>query len=473
MSPQFLFLDEAGREALAAAAFELLQRVGVKVTEPEARALLAGAGARIDGDWARMPAPLLESALHTAPSTVDLYFRDGRPALRLGGHEAHFGAHTDAPAVHDPGSSRRRPCLEADVARHARLVDALPEIAFLTGSGLVADRPAAVGDRVALACCLEGSVKPVLSMPVTLDGLRDCHHLASLAVGGTKALLEHPLMVVYAEPVSPLVHPDESLRKLLYCARQGIPLVYSGFAAMGGTAPQSPAAIVAQLCAESLSGLVIHQLAAPGAPFIFGGMASAMDMKTATFSYGAPEFQRGNTLLAEMAHHFKVPNFGTAGTSDSQVVDGQAILEVTSSCIMALLSGAGLVHDVGLLGSATVIMPEMIVATAEIVAMVRRVLGDVSLTGDDWALDVLEEVGPGGEFVTHAHTLRHFRHLWYPALLYRGGSRRWEEGSVPPFDGRLNERTRELLDRPAAVPLPEATLAQMDRVIAEAEARHR
>ena len=132
-------------------------------------------------------------------------------------------------------------------------------------------------------------------MPITPDGLIDCHEMAALAVGGENALRGRPAMIVYAEPVSPLVHPDESVRKLLYCAEHEIPIVYIPYAAMGGTAPQSQAAIVAQLCAESLSGLVIHQLKQPGAPFIFGGMASVMDLKTTIFSYGAPEFQRATS----------------------------------------------------------------------------------------------------------------------------------------------------------------------------------
>ncbi|MGD8397522.1 MAG: trimethylamine methyltransferase family protein [Anaerolineae bacterium] len=465
----FHFLTDHARRAIAAGALELLESVGVQVAEPEAVARLQGAGARVDGGRVRLPAFLVEQALGTAPRELALYTRDGHPAISLGGHRASFGAHTDAPDVLDPDTGARRACLEADVARHARLVDALPNIDYATASGMVADRPAAVGDRVALANCLEHSPKPVLAMPVTLDGLADCHEMAALAAGGEEALRERPLVVIYAEPVSPLVHPEESVRKLTYCARHHIPVVYSGFAAAGGTAPQSLAAAVVQLCAESLSGLVIHQLVEPGAPFIFGGMPSVMDMKTTLFSYGAPEFQRGVTLMAEMAHYFRLPNFGTAGTGDAQVFDGQAVLETTSSCLLAVLSGAGLVHDVGLLGSATLVVPEMIVAAEEIVAMVRHLAGEVPCAPEDLALDVLAEVGPGGEFVTHPHTLDHFRAVWYPDLLYRGGARRWTEGDPQAFEQRVNARTRALLDAHRPALLAPEIAAQIQRIVRRAE----
>jgi trimethylamine--corrinoid protein Co-methyltransferase len=257
------------------------------------------------------------------------------------------------------------------------------------------------------------------------------------------------------------------MRKLLYCAQHGIPLVYSGFAAMGGTAPQSPAAIVVQLCAETLSGLVVHQLKQPGAPYIFGGMASIMDMKTTIFAYGAPEFQRGNTLMAEMAHHFGLPSFGTAGTSDSQVFDGQAVMEATSSCLMAALSGANLIHDVGLRGNATVVMPEMIVATNEALAMIAHLLGDLAVD-EPLALDLFEEVGLGGEFVTHPHTLRHFRNSWYPELLYRGGARAWQDGESASFERRVNARTRELIEEHQPSSLPEDLAARIHRIATRA-----
>lgn len=469
MGPVFRILTAEERSAIASTAFDLLERVGVRLTEPRALELLDGAGARVEGDRVHIPAPLVEEAIRSAPPEIEVFSRAGEPGMRLGGASAYFGAHTDAPDILDPFTHERRPCCEADVGRIAALIDALSNISYTTASGLVADRPPEVADRVSLAQCLRNSTKPVLAMPVTLEALAESREMAALAVGGDDALRERPLMIVYAEPVSPLVHPDESLRKLLYCADHEIPLVYTPYAAMGGTAPMSQAGIIAQLCAESLSGLVVHQLRRPGAPFIFGGMPSVMDMKTTIFSYGAPEFQLGNTLMAEMAHYFDLPNFGTAGTSDAQTLDGQAVLEATSSCIMAYLSSANLIHDVGLLGNATVVMPEMIVVTDEIISMLHHLLRTVPVSEDALAFDVVAGVGPGGEFLTHPHTLRHFRDAWYPTLLYRGGAEAWERSERLSFEQRVSERTCELIESHRPESLSHDIVEEIQKILARAE----
>jgi trimethylamine--corrinoid protein Co-methyltransferase len=469
MTPTFRLLTDEQQSTIAAAAFELLERVGVKLNESEAQALLYGAGAHVEGGRVTIPAHLVEEAIRSAPQGISIYMRDGELAMRLEGYNYYYGAHTDAPLVLDPFTNKRRPCQEEDVRRNVVLIDALPNISYTTASGLVADRRPEIADRVSLAQCLKNSTKPVLAMPVTLRALVDCREMAALAVRGEDALRAKPLLIVYSEPVSPLVHSDESLRKLLYCAEHEIPLVYTPYAAMGGTAPLSQVAIIAQMCAESLSGLVVHQLKRRGAPFIFGGMPSVMDMKTTIFSYGAPEFQLGNSLMAEMAHYFKLPNFGTAGTSDSQIFDGQAVLEATSSCIMAALSGANLIHDVGLLGNATVVMPDMIVATDEIISMVRHLLPEVQVNEDALAFDVIRDVGPGGEFVTHPHTRHHFRDVWYPDLLYRGGAKAWGESGQMTFEQRVNARTRELMESHQPEPLPDDVVDQIEDIIRRAQ----
>jgi len=469
MKPTFRLLTDEQQSKIAAAAFELLARVGVKLTEPEAQALLYGAGAHVEDDRVRIPTSLVEEAIQSAPHGISIYTRDGELAMRLEGQNYYYGAHTDAPDVLDPFTNQRRACLEEDVRCNALLIDALPNISYTTASGLVADRQPEIADRVALALCLNNSTKSVLAMPVTLSALVESREMAALAVGDEDALRDQPLLIIYAEPVSPLVHPDESVRKLLYCAEHELPLVYTPYAAMGSTAPMSQVGIIAQLCAESLSGLVVHQLKRRGAPFIFGGMPSVMDMKTTIFSYGAPEFQRGNSLMAEMAHYFDLPNFGTAGTSDSQVFDGQAVLEITSSCIMAALSGANLIHDVGLLGNATVVMPDMIVATDEIINMIRHLLPEVQVNDGALALSVIRDVGPGGEFVTHPHTHHNFRDVWYPDLLYRGGAKAWDEPGQLIFEQRVNARTCELIESHQPEPLPDDVVKQIKAIIRRAQ----
>ncbi len=469
MRPSFSFLTDEQRRLIFEAASDIMEQVGVKITLPEARHLLHMAGAPSKEERVFLPRSLILSALRAVPHHLSIYRRDGSLSMQLQEWNTYYGAHTDAPEVLDPFTGERRACLEQDVHRMARLADALPQISFLTASGLIADRPAQLADRVALASCLTESTKPVLAMPLTLQSLQDMHAMAALVAGGADSLRLWPRLVIYAEPLSPLVHPDEAMRKLLYCAEHCLPVVYSSFGAQGATAPQSLPAALAQLTAESLSGLVIHQLKRPGAPFIFGGMASLMDMKTTLFSYGAPEFQSGNAMLAEMGHFLGLPNFGTAGTSDAQALDGQAMIEAFSSCLLAYLCGAHLVHDVGLLGSATWISPEMVVATAEMIDFVRHLFGEGVVSAENLSLDLFSEADQRPEFLTHPYTVQHFRDAWYSSLFYRGGARLWQAGRDPDFEMRLNRRARQLIESHQPEPLPDEILAGLWGIVEAAQ----
>ncbi|MBN1535430.1 MAG: trimethylamine methyltransferase family protein [Anaerolineales bacterium] len=454
MTFSFRLLDDEQLARILAATYRLLEYTGIKLTHPEARALLKNAGARLEGERAYIPEALILQALNCTPGEITIYDREGQSAMLLGCDNVYYGAHTDAPEVLDPLDHQRRPCLEIDVCAHARLIQALPNIHFLTVSGMVADQPAQLADQAALAQCLQNSTKPVLVMPISQRSLENLRHMSVIAVGGEDVFNAYPNLIVYAEPVSPLNHPDESISKLLYCAENNLPVVYSPFAACGGTAPMNPTAILVQLCAESLSGLVIHQLRQPGAPFIFGGMASVMDMKSTIFSYGAPEFQRGNTMMAEIAHFLGLPNFGTAGTSDAQIFDGQAMLEAATSLIMAHLCHADLVHDIGLLGSAMLLIPEMIVVSDHLVQMIQYLFAEIRVGAEDTPLEMFASGVNSGTYISDSNTLSNFRQVWYPNLFFRLGAKKQPSITEKSFEERVNLRTRQLIDQSCACELP-------------------
>jgi len=477
--PRFAVLSPYQRRRVAEGALEILERTGVHLNHAGAIELLAGAGARVEPDTTpagtagyrvRLPAWLVQQALESAPRQVVIYDRQGRPAMRLGQGRSYFGANMDAPMLLDPQSGQHRPQEEADDARHARLIDALPHLRFLMSAGFAADRPAHLADRYAARQALLNTSKPVLAITLSRASLEAVHAMAAIIAGGREALRRRPFLLHYSEPISPLLHPDESLAKLLYCAEWEIPLVYTPYLAMGATAPCSLAGALSQACAESLSGLVIHQLAHRGAPFIFGAMPSVMDMHSTVFSYGAPELHLLLAGMSEMAAHFGLPNFGTAGCGDACTFDGQAVLEAALSCTFAALSGADLIHDAGLFGSAQVVLPAMYPVVDEIAGMLEVMLGGIPVGDEDAALDLIDEVGPGGEFLTLEHTLRSFRAFWRPALLDRSGYQAWSLAGKPDFAARVHARLRNLLETHQPAPLSPEVVRELDALARSWEA---
>jgi trimethylamine--corrinoid protein Co-methyltransferase len=281
-------------------------------------------------------------------------------------------------------------------------------------------------------------------------------------------LSERPTLLLYSEPITPLQHSVEAVDKLLYCAEHRIPVTHSPAPMMGGTAPVTLAGAVALGNAEMLSGLVMHQLQNQGAPFLYGHGTHHLDMKEMVSVYGAaPEFQLARVMAAEMGHFYGLPVWGYAGHSDSKVVDGQAAADAQGSVLVALLAKTNLNHDVGYLESGLTGSPEMIVLTNEIISLNRKFVAGVRLDDEALALEVIHQVGPGGDFLSQDHTLDNWPELWVPQLFNRQRLDAWEAAGAKDIAARLREVTVSLMDRHQVEPLPASVEAEIKAILAE------
>jgi trimethylamine--corrinoid protein Co-methyltransferase len=287
--------------------------------------------------------------------------------------------------------------------------------------------------------------------------------LARMVVGGDEQLRAKPFIFHYWEPTTPLVHTGEALRKLMWSVRDGIPVVYTPMLMAGGTCPCSFASEVMLCCAESLVGLVIAQEMHPGAPFIFGGIPTTIDMRTTICSYGAPEMSLMVMAVTDMAHYYGLPMFGTAGCTDAKDVDQQAATEAALSCATSIMSGANLIHDIGLLDHAETASPEMIVLCDEIIAMLRAATQAIEVNNETLALDLIQRIGPGGHFLAEDHTLRNFRKVWYPTMMDRTRLGTDAAKGLAPFTERLNQKTRSIIETHQPAPLPREVQEEFGR----------
>ncbi|MEI6450819.1 MAG: trimethylamine methyltransferase family protein, partial [Actinomycetes bacterium] len=271
-----------------------------------------------------------------------------------------------------------------------------------------------------------------------------------------------PYFIQYGEPVSPLMHPKEVLDKLLFCADWGIPLVYAPAPMAGATAPITHAGQIMQGVAESLFGLVIHQLRRPGAPFITGSASGKLDMSTLQTLYNAAERYTTDLGVLEMARWLDIPNWSFAGTSDSHCVDAQAAIDATQVTLFSMQAGANLNHDVGYLDFGLTCAPELVVIVDEIISMNRRVFEGIAVNDDTLAADVVAAVGPGGDFLRTRHTRVHARALqWKPTMFNRVTQAQWEaEGSLD-----LREKARRKALGILAGHRPEPLPAHVEKIM--------
>jgi len=448
------------------AALEILDSTGVSVRDKRATALLRRAGARVDGDRVRIPQHLVTEALRTAPERVVISARTGEHAMPLEEGRVFFGTGSDTPNTIDPETGERRRARRQDVVDIARLCDALPNLDFVMSMGIPGDVPEKASYLHEFAAMMEGSSKPIVYTAQGQADMEDIYEMAAAVAGGEEALKANPFLAQYAEPISPLIHSPEGVEKLLFCADHGIPVAYVSGISAGASSPVTLAGGCALANAECLSGLVIHQLAAPGAPFIYGANVSVIDMSTLAYVYGGPEFSLTNAAFADLARFYHLPVWGLAGASDSKVADAQAGLEAMCSISTAILARGNLVHDVGYLESGLTSSTEMIAVCDEIISMLRILYRGIPTDREHLALDLIDEVGPGSHFLDSDHTLRHFRTQHFmPRLIDRSNFEKWTEAGSQSIVARANERVREVLAAHQPAPLPEAARAVIERVL--------
>jgi trimethylamine--corrinoid protein Co-methyltransferase len=223
---------------------------------------------------------------------------------------------------------------------------------------------------------------------------------------------------------------------------------------------------VVQGLAESFFGMVIHQLRAPGAPFLMGIGAAVLDMATSQCSYNAPEYMMAYMAMVEMSKHLDIPNWGYGGTSDAQVPDQQAAFEAGLEAFMAVFSGSNLNHDVGYLDFGLTGSLEMIVMADEMIDQIRRMAMGIPITQETLAMTVIPAGAAAGQFLTQPHTLKHLRKTqWQPRLFCRQSYEKWTEKGRTTLLDRARTRLEAILEthRPAAIE-PERQAA-MDTVV--------
>jgi trimethylamine--corrinoid protein Co-methyltransferase len=455
-SPTLALMSRDQCEMVHLASLEVLRRTGVRVYHDGALDLLRQTDAVItDENLVRFPPALVEWALETAPPRIALCERGSDSVIApLEGRQVSFGTGSDCPNYLDPRTTQRRPFTRQDVIDSIHVVDALPELSFCMSMGIPSDLQTANAYRQQYALMLQHTSKPIVFV---CDDRADCEAIvamASAAAGGIDQLRLNPTLLLYSEPSTPLKHSQTATAKLLYMAEQLLPIVHSPAPMMGGTAPVSLSGGLVLGNAEVLSSLVMHQLQHRGAPFVYGSGLHHMDMKTTISVYGAPEFQLARVAVAEMGRYYGLPTWGYAGHSDSCAMDEQAAADATFSVLVALLGGNNLVHDVGYLEAGLTSSPEMTVFTAEIISMTRHFMAGMALDAESLALDVIHQVGPGGDFLTARHTLRHFRELWQPSLFDRRRSEDWIAAGSPRLGARLREKTINIMQGHQPQPLP-------------------
>lgn len=471
-SLSFKVLSEGQCERIFEAALEVLERTGIEMHSEEGLSLLKKAGCRIDGNRVRIPSFLIKWALNIAPSRIVLCDRNGKRQIFLEGHNSYFGPGPTNPNFIDLESGQRRKVVQQDVINTARISDALTNIDFVMSLAMVSDCNPLLADVYEVYAMLQNTSKPIISWGFDVDGYRDIIEMCSAVAGGLEELQRNPFIVLYSEPATPLTHPKESIDKLLFLAERNLPVIYTPGMQLGATVPVTIAGALAVGVADNLTGLLVGQLKQEGSPIICAAPMGVMDMKSMQCSYGAPEFILGHAASTDVYHYLGLPIWSTAGATDSKIIDEQGAIEAALGCMIAALGGAHLIHDVGFMEMGMSASLEQLIMGDEIIGMVRRLVAGVEVNDDTLALDLIDEIGPGGNFISSQHTFANFRkEIWMPTVMDRLNHSEWEKNGQKTMKQRLNEKARAILHEHKPNPLPDNVIQQLDAIINRAEKR--
>ena len=466
-------LTDADLERLEAAILETLEEVGVRFPLERALDALERGGCRVDraSQVARLPQDVVRAALQTAPTAPLLAARDPRCDIRLDGSACHLSNDGCGIRVIDPHTGELRASGIADVADSARFVDALPQVSFYWGPVVTAeDVPLATRPLHEVAAIFANTSKHFQAVDVVGEDMtRRVVEMARVVAGGDEELRRRPIMSLIACPIDPLSNEAVSLEAALVCAEAGVPVGFLSLTLGCASAPATLAGNLVVNIAAVLAGIVLVQLAHPGAPVFLAGAPSVMDLKTGGYTGGSPEDYVLAAAATELAHHFGFAmNMGTMA-SGAKEPGWQAAVDDALSTLASVGAGAEMMSGCGLLDGSKTLSYAHLLMEAEIYGIVQKVAGGIVVDDETLALDVIKKVGPNGTYLAEKHTRRHMGDIWRPGVWDRTPYDAWlREGKKGALEN-AEERAREILRTHAPDPLPDDVSAELRRLVAGAD----
>ena len=456
--------------AIRSATLHILEHVGVCFPSERALRIFAEHGAQVDVDSqiVRLPPDLVTEAMSYAPRSYLLAGRAEGTDLLLDGTSSYFGTDGCGVKTVDFETGERRPSTKDDVARMARVADALSSIAFYWPLVSAQDY-GRIAPLHELDASFSNTVKHVQTE--TVMGERPAQYavrIAEVIAGDREGMRARPPLSGCICTIAPLGQDKEGIEGAMVFAEAGIPVGFMSMPTIGSTAPATTGGALIVGNAELVSAMALMQLVAPGAPVYYSLCASVMDPRTADYIVGIPEKYLCNTAGVQLAHDWGVPTLAGSFAMDSPEPNTwQLGRDSVYTALMVAQAGADMAEGLGMIKSSTLLVPEQIIFDDEIYHSHRILAEGIETSADGLALDVIADVGPRGHFLAQEHTRRHVREIWIPELTHP----RLSLGDQPLPDVR--QRARAKLDRILAEhepePLGEAAQAELRAILDAAE----
>jgi len=468
----FGVLSESQLDQIYESSLSLLLNPGFQTDSSLFLDLFEQNGARVDREKGiiQIERSMVEAALQSAPKSFVLYGRNdpGMDILLETGRVYYGMGGTSEPLFWDWDEWKPRQPTKADMINNTRIGQALPNVDFVQTLCMSGDMPTNEIFFHDFDAIFRNTTKPsvinILERPFTQSLLE----ITAAASGGESVLQEKPSVLGIVTPITPLKIAVMN-EGIIDAVNAGVPILYSPGPLMGATGPATVAGTVVLTNAEVLFGVVLTQLIKPGAKVILKPDTDVFDMKTTQVTYGSPEQNLGKVAMVQMAKRYQLPIYGLGGGVECKTPDAEAAAEAMMSMLLNGLAGMNMNQSLGTLSWGLYGSPEMVVICDEMVNMIKRVLDGIAFDEDTLAVDVIRQVGPGGDFLSQDHTVRHFRkELFFPKLFRRQTIDDWLNAGSKMIHQVAHERVQEILAKAGPVELPAGADAALEHALDKA-----
>ncbi len=369
------------------------------------------------------------------------------------------------PFIWDYSLGKPRSPTKADMVACTRIGQAARHIDFVMALCSARDYPSEQIFLHEYDALIRNTQKPILYSCPDRWHTQVFIEMAAAACGGEDEFRRRPPVMFFNTGISPLRIGTFS-EGMVDAIESGVPVTICLGPMMGATSPATLAGTLAQINAEALFGIVFAQVIKPGAKVVYGPHVAVMDMSTAQCTYGSAEQTLGRAAVAQMGRHYNLPTFGLGGGVEAKLPDAEASAQAMMGMFANAQSGLTLTQCLGTLASGLYGSPEMLLICDEMVHMIKRFLAGIQVSDETLALDVIQELGPSGNYLTHDHTAQWFRkELFFPVLFRRQSIDTWVEGGARPVVDLAHERVEALLAKGGPTPLPAGADQELERIL--------
>ena len=442
---QIISADEI--ESIHSASLKVLAEIGMDFMLPEALEMWRKAGAKIDAERVRFDPAMIEELMSYVPSQFELRARNPENTQTLGGDNMVFGTVGSPPSCFDTEGGRRTGNRE-DFKKFLKLGQHFNAIGFCAGYPVEpVDIHASVRHLEALYDVATLMDKPFVAYSLGRERIRDGIEIARIANGVSQEEFDRACyLTTIVNTNSPLKLDSNMLIGMLEMSSRNQAVCVTPFTLAGAMAPVTMAGALVEQNAEALAGLAFCQLVKKGAPVIYGGFTSNVDMKSGAPAFGTPEYMRAVVAGGQLARRYKIP-YRTSNTCAANTVDAQAAYESVFS-LWALTMGGGnyIMHGAGWLEGGLVAGFEKFVLDVDLIQMVQEFLQPLETTEDALGVEAIREVGPGGHFFGAQHTLARYSNAFYqPIISDWRNNQQWAAAGKPDAMQRANHVYKQAL----------------------------